>query len=550
MYDGAMRFSIHISFYCIDSRFCYVNRIIDETNQYKWESDVFIHTNNPYLSAENFNQCTNGSLHVIFHDLSNEHPFFLTWKCRDLLKQQKDDYDVFMYIEDDMLVPSRAIQYWLDNNERLVANNYNLGFVRIETDVNGTEYITDLWEKLDTSIDLGGEIYCLNNKNPYCAFWIYTKAEFARFVESHYYDVQNIPEYYVREKSAVGLHGNQNYWYKGTVIPFAKDGDSVRLVDDCRIYHMPNNYLGDNSLFATIQFQHAVENQLKHSVDNTFIRENMSDSEELHLDTAEEVSSTRIIIEISENTDVPETTESTETAESVEVPETAETTEPAESNESTEPAESNETTESAESTETPLIIKISNEILDNFELKGHKYLVDQEYYDLRSGVNEYRLYSYLTTFFNNKTILDIGTFTGRSSIALSYNESNRVISYDIEDHIKRPNHPIYTKPNVEFRIRDVLLDLTEELVSTVKIVMIDIDHYGVNEKRIIDRLKTLGFKGLILLDDITKHPDPTINRCMNQLWDSIEDACYDMTDYGHWSGTGVVVIGDNIRFCR
>jgi predicted O-methyltransferase YrrM len=156
----------------------------------------------------------------------------------------------------------------------------------------------------------------------------------------------------------------------------------------------------------------------------------------------------------------------------------------------------------------------------------------------------------LTTFFNDITILDIGTFTGRSAIALSYNETNRVISYDVEDHIKTHGHPIYTKSNVEFRIGDVLRDLTEDFIRTVKIVMIDIDRYGDKEKMILDRLKELGFKGLMLLDDITKHPDPTINRCMNQFWDSIEDTCYDMTEYGHCTGTGVVVIGDDIRFCR
>jgi hypothetical protein len=41
-------------------------------------------------------------------------------------------------------------------------------------------------------------------------------------------------------------------------------------------------------------------------------------------------------------------------------------------------------------------IKISNEILDNFELKNQRYLVDSNYYELKSGQQEYRLYSYLT----------------------------------------------------------------------------------------------------------------------------------------------------------
>jgi hypothetical protein len=48
-----------------------------------------------------------------------------------------------MYIEDDILVPSKAIKYWLEYNEKLIEYNCNLGFVRIEVD-NNIEYITDL----------------------------------------------------------------------------------------------------------------------------------------------------------------------------------------------------------------------------------------------------------------------------------------------------------------------------------------------------------------------------------------------------------------------
>ena len=54
-------------------------------------------------------------------------------------------------------------------------------------------------------------------------------------------------------------------------------------------------------------------------------------------------------------------------------------------------------------------IILSNELLAKFELKNQDFLVDKNYYDLKSGQQEYRLYSYLSTLFNNITILDIGT---------------------------------------------------------------------------------------------------------------------------------------------
>ena len=78
--------------------------------------------------------------------------------------------------------------------------------------------------------------------------------------------------------------------------------------------------------------------------------------------------------------------------------------------------------------------------------------------------------------------------------------------------------------------------------------MIDIDHYETIETQIINRLKELDFSGLILLDDTTNHPDPVINKCMNRLWDNINESKFDFTQYGHFSGTGVVVMNDNILF--
>lgn len=191
-------------------------------------------------------------------------------------------------------------------------------------------------------------------------------------------------------------------------------------------------------------------------------------------------------------------------------------------------------------------IILDNSILDNFPLENHEYLVDPEYYESKSGVNEYRLYSYLSQFFNDCVILDIGTLTGRSAVSLSYNPKNKVISYDVIDHIRNPWHKIYTKPNIEFRIKNVLEDLTPELVSKCKIIVIDIDHREVIEKQILDRLRELKFSGIILLDDI-KHPSVELYILMQNLWNNIPEKKYDISKYGHFSGTGLVLMNIDIN---
>ena len=250
-----MKITKHISFFYLENRILYINTIIDEANKYDYITDIFIHTNNKDLHSSALTKYTNGSIQVIYHDLSNIHPYYLTWKCRDLLQQQKNDYDIFMYIEDDILVPCKAIKYWLKYNEKLIEMNYNLGFVRIEV-ANNIEYITDLPRvQFDTTIILDDNTYCINNKNPYCAFWIYNKNEFNRFVNSKYYDINNIPRYDTREKSAIGLHGDDTIWYKNTIIPIMDN----KLIEDCKIYHMPNNYVMNHNMFATIKFNEAIK---------------------------------------------------------------------------------------------------------------------------------------------------------------------------------------------------------------------------------------------------------------------------------------------------
>jgi hypothetical protein len=252
-----MKITIHITFFYLPDRVVYINKIIDETNNYGCTADIHLHTNEPTLNETAFNKYTNGRLQIIHHDLSNMNPFYLTWLCRDLMKQQQHEYDAFMYIEDDILVPYKAIQYWVNYNEKLINLNYNLGFVRIEV-ADNTEYITDIRRKhFDTYIRLD-ETYCVNNVNPYCAFWIYNKQEFNKFVKSKYYDINNIPNYHIREKSAIGLHGNGTNWYKGTVIPLRNN----TLTPDCRIYHMPNNYVGGRKGFASIKFEEALRGAL------------------------------------------------------------------------------------------------------------------------------------------------------------------------------------------------------------------------------------------------------------------------------------------------
>lgn len=253
-----MNITKHITFFYVEERIPYIERLIQEASKYKYITDIFIHTNKNDFKIDIFDKYINGEIYVIYHDLTNVNPFTLTTKSRDLLCKQKNDYDIFMYIEDDMLFPCQALEYWLQHNESLIELNYNLGFVRIETKDN-EEYITDLYgEQMDKIITIKNKRYVVNNKNPYCAMWIYNKKEFNKFVESKYYNLCEIEGYGEREACAIGLHGKYTSWYKDTIIPLVDN----HLDYSCKIYHLPNNYVNaDHSginKFATIKFNDAI----------------------------------------------------------------------------------------------------------------------------------------------------------------------------------------------------------------------------------------------------------------------------------------------------
>jgi hypothetical protein len=99
-----------------------------------------------------------------------------------------------------------------------------------------------------------------------------------------------------------------------------------------------------------------------------------------------------------------------------------------------------------------------------------------EHYDLLSTLSEQ---------YNGVKLYDIGTYKGLSALALSSNQKNLVISYDIGYFvtIKQPT-------NVEFRIGNFYYD--KEMLSS-PLIMFDIDpHDGFQEKKFIENLTNVG----------------------------------------------------------
>ena len=164
--------------------------------------------------------------------------------------------------------------------------------------------------------------------------------------------------------------------------------------------------------------------------------------------------------------------------------------------------------------------------------KYSRYVANMEHRKCFFDVNfkeHYRLIACLSTLFDNGNIFDIGTNLGCSALALSYNSTNRVISYDLIEC--RELYYAEELFNIEFLLGDVLQD--RRLIRS-NLIMLDTNHDGVFERKLYDFLKRNNYKGLLFLDDIH------LNQPMKDFWHSISEPKEDITDLGHWSGSGIV----------
>tara|TARA_R110000851_G_scaffold94442_1_gene205265 strand:+ start:365 stop:952 length:588 start_codon:yes stop_codon:yes gene_type:complete len=142
----------------------------------------------------------------------------------------------------------------------------------------------------------------------------------------------------------------------------------------------------------------------------------------------------------------------------------------------------------------------------------------------------YKLVKYLSDKFSDQTLLDLGTREGISALCMAPTK-NKVVTYDILP-IHLPFLNKYT--NVEFKQLDINLETKENLLQS-PLMLLDVDpHDGKQETVFLKTLRDIKYKGLVVLDDIRLNPH------MIQMWESIPETKYDLTAWGHFSGTGLV----------
>ena len=262
-----MKICVHITFFVKYEKkidFNKLNKVIKNYLSLSKKTHIFIHTNINIKKKLKF-------VNFITHNLKNEDPHKLSWKCRALMEKQKDQFDYYIYSEDDILFNKRNFKAWLNYKDLCIDNKFNLGFLRTEkSKKKKILWSIDQPKNLDESIIIDKNVFVVL-KNPYCAMWIYDKKEFNNFIKSEFWHLDDwsgdnpYTELKTREKSAIGWHGLNMKRYKASIIPIK----NFKIVEGFYIQHLDNKYI-EHGPFS-IKVQKLIKKDLKNYKDSSFI---------------------------------------------------------------------------------------------------------------------------------------------------------------------------------------------------------------------------------------------------------------------------------------
>jgi hypothetical protein len=237
------RLLVHIAFHYVEARQPYLRRVLEAISTYPFAKiDVVVDTNSDETGTllQAIPTRPGMTLRMCVHD-TLAHPYDLTWSHREAIHSRLDDYDYFMYLEDDICVSAAALEAWCEDSIALAPLGYLRGFVRVETNSQGEQVCTD-YLKRATGRDvlmLAGRRY-LRPHNPYQGFWIYSRLQMDTFVASNCWHTGNYHKWEVRERASAGM-----IWLDAKKHTIVVPLDHDTIAEEAIVLHLPNNYAND-----------------------------------------------------------------------------------------------------------------------------------------------------------------------------------------------------------------------------------------------------------------------------------------------------------------
>jgi predicted O-methyltransferase YrrM len=157
----------------------------------------------------------------------------------------------------------------------------------------------------------------------------------------------------------------------------------------------------------------------------------------------------------------------------------------------------------------------------------------------------YRLLAGLVEVLRPKVVIEIGTATGLSALALRDRlaPDARLVTFDLVAWRQYPGAVLRAEDFDDGRLAQELDDLStpagsekhRDLLEAADLIFIDAAKDGSQEQAFLDRFERTRFRGapVVVFDDIRQWK-------MLRIWREVTRPKLDVTSFGHWSGTGLV----------
>jgi len=170
----------------------------------------------------------------------------------------------------------------------------------------------------------------------------------------------------------------------------------------------------------------------------------------------------------------------------------------------------------------------------------------QEYIYTWPG-EHYRLLAAVVKVLQPKNVIEIGTFTGASTLSMKkyIPRNSKIITFDIVPWDKYPETGLKNS-DFDWQLEQIVADLSDRaqavkyynLLRRADLIFVDASKDGITEKIFCDMFDKIGLSNnaIVIFDDIR-----FVN--MIKIWREIKHPKLDLTPFAHWSGTGIVEWG-------
>jgi 2-polyprenyl-3-methyl-5-hydroxy-6-metoxy-1,4-benzoquinol methylase len=213
-----------------DKNNAYLDEILESYSYFPWQVDVIVFSN--------IEKDLGKRAKLIIAQPPTEHPHSFPYLHRQLFKDQVNNYDLFIYSEDDILITQNNIEAFLSISP-LLPDQCVPGFLRYEVDQHNQVYMPDIHSTFHWSphsVEKIHDFVFAQFTNKHSASYILTQASLQLAIASGNYHSQPVPSRYgILESAASDLFENWGCQLKKVIC--------ISHIDHFLIHHLPNKYI-------------------------------------------------------------------------------------------------------------------------------------------------------------------------------------------------------------------------------------------------------------------------------------------------------------------